>query len=86
MRARAKQAGLAFISLIVVALAIAGSQGLLKRVAGDYGAFVLAAIVLVGLGCQRSSLKGESRQRSHPGARFHGCSQASCSAYCFSRR
>ena len=47
MRARAKQAGLAFVSLIVVALAIAGSQGLLKRTLGDYGAFVLAAIVLL---------------------------------------
>ena len=50
MRARAKQAGLAFISLIIVAGAIAGSQGLLKRTVGDYGAFILAVIVLVVFG------------------------------------
>jgi len=50
MRVRAKQAGLAFISLIVVALAIAGSQGLLRRTVGDYGAFILAVIVLVVFG------------------------------------
>lgn len=47
MGGRAKQMGLAFISLLVIALVIAGSQSILKRFAGPYGAFVLAVIVLV---------------------------------------